>query len=38
MRNIEAIHNSELSKNDIDEVIMGQVLTGGSEQNLHKLR
>ena len=29
----EAIHNSKLSKNDIDEVIMGQVLTGGSGQN-----
>ena len=28
-----AINNSKLQKKDIDEVIMGQVLTGGSGQN-----
>ena len=30
---INAIKNSNLNKNDPDEVIMGQVLTGGSGQN-----
>ena len=29
----EAIHKSQLKNNDIDEVIMGQVLTSGSGQN-----
>ena len=28
-----AIMNSKLKKNDLDEVIMGQVLTGGAGQN-----
>ena len=29
----EVIKNSKLDKTDIDEVILGQVLTGGSGQN-----
>ena len=29
----EVIKNSKIKKNEIDEVIMGQVLTGGSGQN-----
>ena len=29
----ESIAKSELKKNDIDEIIIGQVLTGGEGQN-----
>ena len=27
------IHDSKLKKNDVDELILGQVLTGGAGQN-----